>query len=251
MQPLWRIENKKMTKAQLEAKLATVTASLQSTTSDRDAWRERVNNQAPVIRNLHDSLSAQTRAHQEERSRWQERVSAPYKRQDFEGLTTEQLRTAAAEIIAECRRKNLLEVKGLVARHREMLESTDIELMDGMARTYAERANRLRLEKKTREQSKPNIDTRTLRQKLDAATQMTLNGGSAPYRYAIAETLKCWCGTSLIRGQCPTHTTVWHGEERCFCGRSFAFCKSERARGHWHAPGLHRPANDGPVVSTK
>lgn len=53
----------------------------------------------------------------------------------------------------------------------------------------------------------------------------------------------CWCGVILVRGQCQVHTTNWHGDEKCNCGRAFWFCNDEYRSGRaptklWHVPRL-------------
>jgi hypothetical protein len=53
----------------------------------------------------------------------------------------------------------------------------------------------------------------------------------------------CWCGVTLVRGQCQIHTANWSGDEYCNCGRRFSFCKTEFASGRspikdWHEPRL-------------
>jgi hypothetical protein len=37
---------------------------------------------------------------------------------------------------------------------------------------------------------------------------------------------KCYCGQTLVRGQCQVHTRDWKGDELCTCGRKFASCKA-------------------------
>ncbi len=209
-----------------------------------------VRGQAATIRSLQAEVATlraeateRVQRHNREMEAVHKRASAPFKRNDFEHMTTEQLRSGAEEIINECRRKGMLEAEGLTARHKELLASTDLELMDTMAKNYAARALQLRREKEAREQAKPVIDSRPLIQRLDANTQAQLYQKTTnwwrgtPAKPPLSGTgALCWCGNLTIRGQCPEHTQKWAGDERCTCGRLFRFCKESATQGHWHKP---------------
>lgn len=264
-------------------------------------------------------------------------LKAPVTRNQLEGLSRERLVSLIEEAINEARRKGLVEAEGLLSRHRELTNETDLEMMRGVVRTYQDRIAQVE-EQRTRNHKAATtpvkLDTRPLAEKMKPAgfrapdwwfnetgnfevrspasvvyqtpkpptptgsfgewskaadtiesnakysklgvggtvTVPGTSGGtyiltrhpdllgiphlscSCPsWRFQKNDTRRrtckhlmgyfgngaelervtkplvtahCWCGKSLVRGQCPEHTRDWKGEELCACGRKFASCKA-------------------------
>lgn len=94
-----------------------------------------------------------------------ERAKAPFKRGDFESMTRQQLVSLIEEAINEARRKGMVEAEGLLARHREHSNETDLEMMRGVISTYQARTTAIELDKRKREdqaREPVKLDTRTL-----------------------------------------------------------------------------------------
>lgn len=172
---------------------------------------------------------------------FQLRKEAPFTRSSLEGMNLVQIRSLAEEAINECRRRDMVEAEGLAHKHQKFAVQTDLETLEGLARTYANEAAA----------KKRQLDAEEAARKRAAAPKPIYEAlKPAPvksefglfYNKPHQEYLPvCWCGKVLTRGQCPEHTQHWTGSERCTCGRAFFFCKEEFNAGHnhnGHAPTL-------------
>lgn len=93
---------------------------------------------------LDRALNRATKAEDQRDAAWNERDKLRQhpqlnERKDFESLTRAQLVNLIEGAINEARRKGMVETEGLVARHREMTDETDLEMMRGVVVTYQAR----------------------------------------------------------------------------------------------------------------
>lgn len=157
------------------------------------------------------------------------RAEAPFTRGALDGMTLIQIRTLAEEAINECRRRDMVEAEGLAQKHRKFADTTDLETLTNLERTYHEQAERAR----------QVLAAEQERARKAAAVQTPLYTALAPMATRSWSGRRenvpvCHCGLTLTRGQCPEHTQRWTGSERCVCGRAFFFCKDEFNAGHNH-----------------
>jgi hypothetical protein len=90
-------------------------------------------------------------------------------RRDFEGLTRAQLLALIEGAISEARRKSMVEAEGLLSKHREMTDETDLEMMRGVVLTYQARIAAIEADRaaKVKAAATPvKLDTRPLAEKL-------------------------------------------------------------------------------------
>lgn len=223
-----------------QAQLNQMTLERNKAQGDAHSWEMGYRRLTEELKGLRLSLDEQAKKHQEDKRHWLERKQQPYKPHDFDEMEPKQLVSAAEEAIAAVRRKGMVEAEGLASKHRGLLRETDIELLEGTAKNYLDRAKALK-DEKAREAAREKFDTRPLSEKLAATTKADLNKVRTPGWWQIP---------------------VKEMDHRCICGRDFKFCVSDdrmnRRIGHVpeQAPKeyfsrLDGRRADGPIVSNK
>lgn len=102
-------------------------------------------------------------AHGVELAEARRRAQAPFTRADVERMTRVQLVSLIEEAINEARRKGLVEAEGLLSRHRELTDETNLEVMRGVVKTYQERIaviEKERADKARAEAQRVQLDTK-------------------------------------------------------------------------------------------
>lgn len=100
----------------------------------------------------------------------QSRVTAVFERRHFESMTRAQLVSLIEQAINEARRKGMVEAEGLLSRHRDLSEETDLEMMRGVVRMYTARIDELEATRTKRAPAAPvKLDTRPLVEKMKPA----------------------------------------------------------------------------------
>lgn len=100
-----------------------------------------------------ETLDRQNRQCDVEKRRLQDQVrdlQRTFERRDVEHMTRPQLVSLIEQAINEARRKGLVEAEGLLSRHRELNDETDLEMMRGVVAAYQARIARVEELRSTR-----------------------------------------------------------------------------------------------------
>lgn len=138
---------------------------------------------------LDRALNRATRAEDQRDAAWNERDKLRQhpqlnERKDFESLTRAQLISLIEGAINEARRKSMVEAEGLVAKHRELTDETDLETMRGVVLTYQSRIAAIEADKaaKARAKAEPiKLDTRPLADKLAPKDKLRYEERTLPW----------------------------------------------------------------------
>lgn len=169
------------TLAGLAGQLKTTQAALTRAEQRADFLVEQVERSEKALNLARDNtdavrtqFSGVERRYREEATRRDELNRRIFERHDVEAMTRQQLVSLIEQAINEARRKGLVEAEGLVSRHRELTNETDLELMRGVISKYQARIAAIEADKAARAKQTTMpvvLDTRPLAEKIQTSTK--------------------------------------------------------------------------------
>jgi hypothetical protein len=155
-----------------------LTSALEALQSTRDQVAQ-LEGRLETINAIHaEERQRQYQQFQVERKRYEDQLTQLrtannrlFERRDVESMTRPQLVSLIEQAINEARRKGMTEAEGLLSRHRELTNTTDLELMRGIVKTYQDRISAAEHEAEVAKlKAAPvKLDTRPLSEKLQPA----------------------------------------------------------------------------------